>query len=187
MILYPEFLTSSNLFLLSKTISVGIWDYLHNLNIAGVKIKWPNDIMINSNKVAGILIENSWKRNKLQESIIGVGVNVNQTHFPQMSNHPTSMKLVRKIDYDLENVLIEMLKYIEIRYLQLKAGECQLIDALYHERLLGMKEERKFNSDKKVFSGIIQGVRNDGKLSVLSKENGICDYDLDQICFSYDD
>ena len=57
------------------------------------RIKWPNDIYAGDNKICGILIENSLKGMEIDWSIIGIGLNVNQTSFPEDLPNPTSMRL----------------------------------------------------------------------------------------------
>ena len=57
------------------------------------RIKWPNDIYTGDNKICGILIENSLKGVEIEWSIIGIGLNVNQTSFPEHLPNPTSMRL----------------------------------------------------------------------------------------------
>ena len=60
----------------NKFISLSLCQALNNY-CSGSKIKWPNDILIDSKKVAGILIENSIRGSKIEKSIVGIGVNIN--------------------------------------------------------------------------------------------------------------
>ena len=66
-------------FLISKAISLGIVDFLNDVGLSELKIKWPNDIFCKDKKIARILIENTLKGNNVSNSIIGIGLNVNQT------------------------------------------------------------------------------------------------------------
>ena len=61
----------------------------------GIKawIKPPNDIWVDKKKICGILIEHSLRGNRISWSIIGIGLNVNQTSFPDRLPNPTSMIL----------------------------------------------------------------------------------------------
>lgn len=58
-----------------------------------VAIKWPNDIYVNGKKIAGILIEHHLRGDALQYTIAGIGININQDHFPDAIPHPTSLHL----------------------------------------------------------------------------------------------
>lgn len=185
-ILFPT-LDPSDTFLLSKFVSAGIRDYLDSLNILDVCIKWPNDIYVRDRKIAGILIENSWKKNAIQESIIGIGLNVNQTHFPDMTNNPISMKMIRKSEFNLEEVLIGLLKYLEKRYAALCEGKLREIENAYHEHLYRLNEENAFSVGGEIIRGTIRGVERDGKLKVQVGSEGIRLFDLDQIEFRHGD
>ena len=67
---------------MSATVSLAIIKVLKKFNVPGLKVKWPNDIMSARYKISGILIENILKNNEIAASVIGVGLNVNQTDFP---------------------------------------------------------------------------------------------------------
>ena len=71
-------------------------------------IKWPNDIYFKDKKIAGILIKNEIKGMMMGTSIIGIGLNINQTSFDESLPNPISMKMITGNDYDLEAILIEI-------------------------------------------------------------------------------
>src|SRR5688572_19765009 len=72
-ILTPTFLKVDQQFYLNMAVSLGVYEYLTTKGVAGGLIKWPNDILVQRKKLAGILIENALQGNKIQHSIIGVG------------------------------------------------------------------------------------------------------------------
>ena len=80
------------------------FNYVKSLKIPDLKIKWPNDIMSQSKKMAGILIENKIKQGQIVSSVIGIGLNVNQETFNQLPQ-ATSMYLSahKKFDVDLNS------------------------------------------------------------------------------------
>ena len=80
-VVFPAFLSVNQQFQLSKAVSLAISDLLEGYSIS-CRIKWPNDIISNSGKIAGILIENSWQGSEIRQSIVGIGLNVNQKTFP---------------------------------------------------------------------------------------------------------
>ncbi|MEN9332308.1 MAG: hypothetical protein RLZZ94_1398 [Bacteroidota bacterium] len=65
-------------FVFNMIIAVAVSSYLESKGIENVKIKWPNDILVNNKKIAGLLIENSLKGDKISSSIVGIGLNLNQ-------------------------------------------------------------------------------------------------------------
>lgn len=77
---------------ISQITALSVVDFLSKHGIEA-KIKLPNDIYVRSKKICGILIENSLCGNKIKWSIVGIGINVNQTIFPSSLPNPTSMLL----------------------------------------------------------------------------------------------
>ena len=57
--------------------SLALIDILEELNICNNWIKWPNDIYVGNNKLAGVLAESVWKSNKMEKLIVGIGININ--------------------------------------------------------------------------------------------------------------
>ena len=106
-----SFLKAENQFLLTQMVSVAMIDVLKKyLPEESLFIKWPNDIYFNDKKIAGILIKNEIKGMMLGTSIIGIGLNVNQTYFDKSLPNPISMKMITGKDYDLEGLLLEVYK-----------------------------------------------------------------------------
>lgn len=171
-----------NQFLMSKVISLGIVDFLDNLGLGQLKIKWPNDIYCGGSKISGILIENSIKENKIYHVIVGIGLNVNQTNF-SLKNSPTSIaKELGTHLLNLEELFDQLLFFIEKRYLLLKAGKDNLIDEDYLRYLYWLNESRRFRINGESARGIIVGIDNIGKLRVKIN-NEIRAFDLKEIEF----
>lgn len=172
-----------NQFLLSKVISLGILDYLKNLGLTKVKIKWPNDIYCGDRKISGILIENSVRNNSVYNSIIGIGLNVNQIDFDQKLGNPTSIcKELQSEQLLLEDVLSQLLFFIEKRYLALRANKIELINEDYLQGLYWFNEKRSFKIHDKIIDGTINGVESSGKIQVRVGEI-LEEFDLKEIIF----
>ena len=106
-----SFLKAEDQFLLTQMVSVAMIDVLKNyLPEENLFIKWPNDIYFNDRKIAGILIKNEIKGMIMGTSIIGIGLNVNQTSFDESLPNPISMKMITGKDYDIEKILIEVVE-----------------------------------------------------------------------------
>ena len=102
-----SFLKAEDQFLLTQMVSVAMINVLKNyLPEDSLFIKWPNDIYYKDKKIAGILIKNEIKGMMLGTSIIGIGLNVNQTTFDENLPNPISMKMITGKDYDLEEILL---------------------------------------------------------------------------------
>lgn len=165
----PAFLAVNCQFRLSQAISLAVADFLEALfsdikEKSGIKIKWPNDIYIDNRKIVGILIENSVQQSNLSSSVIGIGINVNQTEFPENLPNPTSLKLELGSDFDLKELLDDLCKNLEARYLQLKANNWDKLETDYLELLYRLNEESKFIYKGEETSATIKGITPEGLL-----------------------
>ena len=101
-----SFLKAENQFLLTQIVSVTMINVLKKyLPEESLSIKWPNDIYFNDKKIAGILIKNEIRGMMMGTSIIGIGLNVNQTSFNEDLPNPISMKMITGNDFELEELL----------------------------------------------------------------------------------
>ncbi len=171
MILYPEFLSVSEQFMLSKTIAVAIASFV-NSSIDNVYIKWPNDIYVNEKKISGILIENLITGNKISCSIIGIGININQVAFPKEIQNPTSLSLETKKEYNVNTLLLSLQKKLLHWYSLLKQEKYKIISTSYHKRLLGKNEIGYFLKNDSLFEAKLLCVDDKGflHLNVHGKE-----------------
>ncbi len=188
LVLIPRFLAPGEQFLLTKMVSLAIADFVadvlgkHDIT-AEVRIKWPNDVYVNDHKIAGVLIENTIKQEEISYSVIGIGLNVNQIEFGN-SMKAISLKQLTGKDHNLRELLSAFCSNFEARYLQLKAGKKEILNANYlHKlyRLNEVKEYKDLNSGKK-FTGKILGVTSTGKLHLEINEVGR-EFDLKEIEF----
>ncbi|NOZ35421.1 MAG: biotin--[acetyl-CoA-carboxylase] ligase [Chlorobi bacterium] len=181
-VIYPNFLFASKQFYLSKVVSLGIIDYL-NTKKQGFKIKWPNDIYYNDKKICGILIENSIFGSRIKNSVIGIGLNMNQDVFPQNLPDAVSMKNITNKKYNIENELYLLLNYILKNYKNLKVENFEQIDKKYHSHLFGINETLEFKDKTGTFKGIIKGTLPEGRLSIQISENDIRYYNFKEVEF----
>jgi len=158
-------------FYLSMAVSLGLFTAIRTHIATPLFIKWPNDILAEKDKLAGILIENIVSGNSIKQSVIGIGINVNQEQFPSTIGNVTSLKNVTGIHFDtdivLETIVISIQNYME--YVERK--EFQLLKNLYLESLYRFEMPSMFeDKNGTVFLGRIVDVVEDGKL-VLELEN----------------
>ena len=175
LILYPSFMKASNFFRISQFVSLGLVDVLEKHLSEGISIKWPNDIYYKDDKISGILIENSILGNKIESSVIGIGLNVNQEAFAHAPN-PVSLKQITGKEYDLEILLDELFSAILSRYEPLKNGKGDKIHQDYTRQLYRFNKYHYFktvanHAGKKRFRARIVNVSSDGKME-LQAQNG---------------
>lgn len=173
-ILKPQFLSINQAFFLSKISALSVYDVLTDIlgnSQYDIKIKWPNDILVNQSKISGILIENVFSGNHIQHSVIGVGLNVNQAEFADFERLATSIKKLTNKDFDKNEVLKLLCVKLEKWYLKLKEQKFSLINDCYKSNLYGMNHVLSFlDTNNELFKAEIIDVTNNGKL-VLKTEN----------------
>lgn len=151
--------------MLNQAFALAIHDFISRYISDQVTIKWPNDIYVGDNKIAGILIQNSLKTDKVTSTILGVGININSKNFPENLPNPTSLSLEKKSDYGLQSLVLELTACVETRLQQLIEGPDTLQDP-YMKLLYKLHEEHTFIVNDRQVKGIIQGVNHEGKLEL---------------------
>lgn len=182
-LLCPRSFHVSMQFMLSQAISLAVRDLVaHYLPAAEVKVKWPNDILINGRKTAGILIENTLQEEYIKHSIVGIGLNVNEDRHPYPKS--TSISLESGDAYDLEILRERLFGYMEARYLQLLSHDRSRISYDYLNNLFGLGNEMEFfdRLNNTEITGCIKGIAPSGKLIVESGGEQK-QYDLKEISF----
>ena len=149
-VVYPDFLEIRRQFMLSKVVSLGIYTALGKY-VEKLQIKWPNDIYAGDKKLGGILIENSIIYNSIKTSVIGIGINVNQTDFRSNAPNPVSLKTLTNQQYDCELILNEILSEIDLYYSMLQKGEDRIIDQKFISALYRLNEKHWFRAEQEEF------------------------------------
>ena len=163
-VIYPDFPNNRYPFLLSAVVSLACIDLLNDLRIPDFTIKWPNDIYWCDRKAGGILIENVYRTNEWKASIVGIGLNINQTEFPTQETIPVSLKQITGTDNDpIELAKLLCLKLNE-RYNQLLEGDQVAILKEYNSMLFKKGEQVKLKKGNIVFETTIEGVTIMGEL-----------------------
>jgi len=163
-VFFPPKLEVQHQFMLSQAVSVAVADYLKDNGVQDVSIKWPNDVYVGMRKICGMLIENSLSGHYVKYSIVGVGVNINQTVFPENLPNPTSLSLSTGNTYDLDAEFAKLIGLIrEGLYFISRKNEAVLMQR-YKSMLLGLNRTLIYRSGGKVFKGIIRDVDSHGYL-----------------------
>lgn len=172
-ILRPTFLEASQQFLLNMAVSLAVYDFVdHFLDTDLVKIKWPNDIYVADQKIAGILIQNTLIGKTINTSIIGTGINVNQIHFSEDIPNPTSIATENGVTSSLDKLMPWLFRFLTKRYLQLKTGQYDKMKLEYHDLLYRKDEWAEFmDSDENKWLGKITGVDDYGRLLMVDESS----------------
>jgi len=181
-LLYPDFLEIMKQFEISKAISLGVVDYLKEVT-NDVAIKWPNDIYIGTKKVAGILIENSIRLDKISSCIIGIGLNINQQKFISDAPNPVSLSQITGQVYNLGESLSNLCQKIDVRYDQLRKGDFGQIDDDYIEMLYNRGRWSPYSDENGDFEGLILGVDQIGRLMIEKRAGKVNKYHFKEVVF----
>ncbi|MCF6307292.1 MAG: biotin--[acetyl-CoA-carboxylase] ligase [Flavobacteriaceae bacterium] len=174
-------LSVSDISSIAFATSLGVQKALKKLLIPKVQIKWPNDIMSQSKKVAGILIENQVKQGKIVSSVIGIGLNVNEEHFNNLPQ-ATSMRLTTGVKYNLDEVLHEVSEAVFSELKSLGTNSFSELKMSYEANLFRKETISVFETPNKTrFNGKIKGVTNTGELIIENEEEVLNTYQLKKI------
>lgn len=164
-LLMPAFLPPSKQFILNKTVALGIRDALATLcKQFPFFIKWPNDIYADKGKIAGTLIENRISGRSYELCVAGIGININQTTFPEDIPNPVSLTRLTGEVHDLSACIKVVEEHLMKRYTQLKQGNEATIDQEYLEHLLGYQQQMRFSTDQETFTATVSGISEYGQL-----------------------
>ncbi len=154
-----------------------------------IKIKWPNDLLILLNKqykkIAGILIENNIEKKYILKTIIGIGLNVNQTDFDRFNKTATSLSLVTSHHYSIASLITSLEKIISNYFHLLELQQLNTIHHHYLKFLYGWQSDFLYKEKETIFKGKIIALSDDGKITVQTSNNQIHQYENKQIQFIF--
>lgn len=190
---FSTFTTLSNLRIehqpyLNFAVCLGIYNSLKELSVPSLSIKWPNDIMSEDKKICGILIETTFQKTKIKNTIIGIGLNVNQEKFPKNLPKASSLKLILGENFNLNNLLQDIVSNIEQQLKILQQQEFELIHNSYLENLYkkGIPTAFLDTSSRYHFMGMITSVNSRGKLVIQLEDDSYKEFDNKEISFAKD-
>ncbi len=171
-------------FYLNMAVSMGVITVLQRTLRNRFFIKWPNDIMAEKDKVAGILIENIVSGKFVKNTIVGIGLNVNQQEFPDFIESVTSLKKLSGIDYDRDELLNQLLISIKSFVDLVDKKEFENLKKLYIGVLFKMNTPAMFkDKNGNLFLAKIVDVNEDGKLVVALENDTTRAFNLKEIKF----
>jgi BirA family biotin operon repressor/biotin-[acetyl-CoA-carboxylase] ligase len=182
LVLFSNYVEVEKQYFLAKAVAIAILDLLKNYGIEA-KIKWPNDIIVNDKKIAGVLIENSIISNTLLYSLIGIGLNVNQETFSDNVLNALSMFNVADKKFDLKDILNELLFCLKVQINKLKNNEFFSLRENYLSKLYKFNETSRFFGNGKSFSGKIIDVESNGQLVIHSEDDEVMKFMFKEVRF----
>ncbi|UPZ13972.1 biotin--[acetyl-CoA-carboxylase] ligase [Flavobacterium humidisoli] len=184
-VLVKDFLFNNDkVFNLSVLVSLSVAEVLKSLNIPDICIKWPNDILSYNKKLVGILIENTLKSDGRIVSVVGIGINVNQTDFDELPN-ASSLAVISGKTFDKEELAILIVEKLKEK-IQSWNTSAQIFWDDYFNFLFKKGIPTAFrDNNNQDFMGIIQGVSPIGKLQVLLEDDSVVEFEIKEVKMLY--
>ena len=186
---HPSFIDASSQFCLSEAISCAIIDALCDIlpqTTGDISVKWPNDIYWKNRKLAGILIENELSGHSISQSIIGIGLNVNQQTFISDAPNPVSLYNITGIMSDRDTILQSILRHFAEYYIQIRDGGNVSIHGIYMRRLFRRDGFHQFHDSTGIFKAKICSVKSNGILVLQDTDDKKREYEFKQVSYILD-
>ncbi|MDR2972005.1 MAG: biotin--[acetyl-CoA-carboxylase] ligase [Bacteroidales bacterium] len=184
-IITPQSIHPSRQFLINELVSVTLRDFLQTqIPDTPVKIKWPNDIYVENKKIAGILIEHIIIGSSIAHSIIGIGVNVNQTDFHPSLPCPTSLKNETGFHQDIKKLCVDYSCMFLHAFESWNAKKEPALTETYINHLFRLHEKHDYLIDGQKTKATIIGIDACGCLLMEMEDGGIRTFELNRIAYS---
>ena len=164
LLIHPEEIPANHQFRITEIASVAMCETLLEYGLKEVSIKWPNDIYVGDRKICGMLIENRLQGSVIKDSIIGIGLNVNQRVFTSDAPNPVSLYQLRGCETDLHELLSLFLKSFD------KAYHSKTTCFAYKEMLYRRGKDGLYKTKTTCFAARLLGVTEEGRLRLLDEQ-----------------
>ncbi len=173
-------------FAVSMAVSLAILNTLKSLPIRLLSLKWPNDIMADDKKLGGILIENVLEGDRIKYSVIGIGLNVNQSrshlsHLPRAS----SLALASGIEYDLDKMFQNLLQHLLEKLKSAEGPDFSLLKQEYESNLFRKNVQAVYRTSQGQRVGKISGISESGELIIVWPDGTTGKFQLQEVQFVY--
>jgi BirA family biotin operon repressor/biotin-[acetyl-CoA-carboxylase] ligase len=183
-VFFPEMVPATSQFILSKTVAVAIVTALEKY-FRPVEIKWPNDIYYHDQKLGGILIENALQGSSISQTIAGIGINVNQTSFPENIPNPISVKMITGFNMDLPTIFQQVYQSLTSTYQKLTENDTTEIERNYLSHLYRRTGFHKYRDSKGVFLARISNIGSAGHIFLTRPDGNTSRYAFKEVEFIF--
>lgn len=158
---------------LTLIMALAVAEVLHHLTDQEISIKWPNDVLVNGKKVCGILTEMSAEMDCINYVVIGVGINVNNTEFPEeLRDKATSLLNEVGNRMGRTDIIVNVMDFFEYYYgIYEEHQDLSDFVNLYDSYLINRNKEVRVLDPKGEYNGVAQGINDNGEL-IIQKEDG---------------
>lgn len=185
MVFYPSFLKANSQFLISQVSALSVKQTFDEYT-DGIFVKWPNDVYWKDKKICGMLIENDLTGQYLYSSVIGIGMNINQTEFVGNAPNPVSLYQIIGREVAVDDVMHCFLKHIYANYLLLMKGEYDVIQQNYLSALYRKNGFYPYEDKNGRFEAEFAGIESTGHLLLRLKDSSVRRYEFKEVKFILD-
>ncbi|MGI6073496.1 MAG: biotin--[acetyl-CoA-carboxylase] ligase [Fermentimonas sp.] len=172
LLIYPNNLLANQQFIISRIASLSVKSLL-DLFVDDITIKWPNDIYWRDKKISGMLIENDLEGKYVKNSIIGIGINVNQESFPDDIPNPVSVRQIIGLPCDMENMEYIFTRNFTYYYYGLfEDGKIEEIEDEYMRSLYRGTGYHKYKDKDGEFVAKVEQILPSGHLVLKTLDSG---------------
>lgn len=180
----PDFIEASGQFCLSEAIALAVLESVTPLlgdESRHMSIKWPNDIYWKEKKLGGILIENTLQGHYLADSIIGLGLNINQTRFLSDAPNPISVAGITGVRHNVDGIMQSVIRHFTDYYILIHDYGIRAVHDRYMERLFRKDGYHRYLDEKGIFEARISKVCSNGIIILEDREGNSRNYEFKQV------
>ena len=182
LILYPTCVSANRSFYISQIVSLSLIQTLSPFG-SDFSIKWPNDIYWRNKKIAGILIENQFLSDSVSQSIIGIGLNINQSTFPAQLSNPISLYHITGTEHNIDELWTTFIHHLKELYQLLNEGKAGQVKMEYHNNLFRKEGYHLYRDEHGLFEAHLLKVQPDGQLILVDRENKLRKYYFKEVSY----
>lgn len=183
LLLRPSNLEAAEQFYLNIATSLAIRAFIQSHTKKPITVKWPNDIYVNNQKIAGILINNMLYGQRIDASIVGAGININQTRFYSDAPNPVSLSQITGISYHLNTMLEELRSVMETYFNRLYERAFDELNEEYYRYMYRLNEWHDFIIHTQRIHAMITGINEFGQLRLIDHQSVTYTCDLREVSF----
>lgn len=182
LVVYPTFVPVTRQFCLSQIAALSVRDTLARYT-DGLTVKWPNDVYWNDRKICGMLIENDLKGSVIDQSVIGIGINLNQDVFTGDAPNPVSLRQITGATYAAGEVLDAFLSLFCRYYLSLLQEKEDDVRDAYRRSLYRGTGYHPYKDPSGTFDASIAGIEPTGHLLLHLRSGETRRYAFKEVVF----
>lgn len=180
MLFHPDFLPAARQFRLSQILALSVAEALDGY-VAGVTVKWPNDVYVGNGKICGMLLEHTLRGAVISTTVTGVGLNVNQREFRSSAPNPVSLAQLTGREQDREALLLEICSRFASRFSDLREGMEGSVHAAYMERLYRREGFYRYRDAAGEFEAIPDSVSPMGPITLRDRQGRLRTYNFGEV------